>query len=1350
GGYMQQAPGGYMQQAAYAAAARIPVASFGQPQPPAHGGFDAQAMHGHHHQQAEDQATQRLARLENALLSLKPQIEVVSQGLGSRKVRATAMNADSSRSHFLLIITMEMTDKETGRSRTGKISIVDLAGSERLGKSGVSGEGQKEAIEINKSLTALGDVMMAFTQKAKVIPYRNSKLTQLMQDSLGGTAKTLMFVNISPSSSNVDESISSLKYASRARRLSTNAELEGAIFQLLLSHWSKQMDVSNMMEWTLGPCFDTPEACKACSDGASAAKPDVTYFSFAFRVLARWGFVLDRIVSEFIVVPTGIEELARSGTCLLLKGGGLSSHSRGFPRLSGPPDFAPVESPSWAELRRVRSLRPQLQLTAPLGILLLAAAGEKLRSLRRRRHARRASCSQWRSFGQQRVAGLTQRRFFENFGVLEAQVVAPLSSLEDFQTELRQLVASGDRDVQLISALVDSCIAGIAAARDQKDSGDGDGGEAYLVAALQQLLAAGFLRQAVRVFDRFARQIPLRSEELHGQILRILGSSIQVDAAVEHVRYLLQEQEIDVSGATRLFNRILSGIVEGSTDPNVVQMTEIVINAMDAAGASRSSETLRLMVEAKVNCASQGFLTEAGQDVLDFARRSGPPDGCALLAVSAAHLRGGDLDAAYRWFVASQLSKQRQVLNDRPSGEGGEAAAKRAMELVSQLARALAIGGQAQRLLRLLQQVSDDEGSLPPCASSVSLAGYTCGRTLATCWLEPPAEVVRRRAIWSGSESQTGLRVSCAEQFDWNQLETSRHEVYQWSPYLSPDTKPERAWQAPLRLKDPGSLGLARDWMGEGPTAAAARERLGERPWRRSGPAVLDRALKLQQPQLSTGTSSSSSAAISLVPQPRTWRVHHADIVKRAFLTPARISPPSPAHLRKMMLAERATRLMVPGSKEASVPLVRWSAMSVPALVRDAPKEVRAKLQTKSFQDSKQVKEMTKGDLIRILEDLQVDVSLLTKPSMGKLEEMVIFAASLAVGEQKVDLLNDLEYLESIRNLSDEKLHELWEAGFSSANTEVFGKDISELVEAQMMSECEADEEVAGDAADVQALCGAAHAADNKDLAAQVLRQLKDDILKPEVSEEANLGTAGQSLADAMTRGGWQRSSAEEFLLGQRLLPERDANSPTGLGNLTTRYLDPLMGLEGSDADRRGIVQAWVKPHEVNVSNVTGERMSHGTRLRSLLWNALYFLEETLRTQCLQGVSFMIVLSECRSASYVHSITFIELQDQEQKTIRTTFPKANEAQSIYVKRAAAEKHQITVSARRVLEALLTHPAQAKALKLRGTFYKVMENTEVIRRLRDLELPVPQLAAAASQLLKFVVELQEELSSSASP
>lgn len=143
----------------------------------------------------------------------------VGRGFGNRKVASTSMNADSSRSHLLFMIFVKVTDKETGKVRSGKITIVDLAGSERLAKSQVTGDAQKEAIEINKSLTALGDVMMAITSKAKMVPYRNHKLTQLMQDSLGGSAKTLMFVNISPASNNADETINALKYASRARSI---------------------------------------------------------------------------------------------------------------------------------------------------------------------------------------------------------------------------------------------------------------------------------------------------------------------------------------------------------------------------------------------------------------------------------------------------------------------------------------------------------------------------------------------------------------------------------------------------------------------------------------------------------------------------------------------------------------------------------------------------------------------------------------------------------------------------------------------------------------------------------------------------------------------------------------------------------------------------------------------------------------------------------------------------------------------------------------------------------------------------------------------------------------------------
>merc|ERR1711988_1942445 len=103
------------------------------------------------------------------------------------------MNSASSRSHLLLTITVECTVQETEQVIYGKITLCDLAGSERPKKSEVTGDALKEAIEINKSLTALDDVIEALTKGSKVVPYRNSKLTMLMQDSLGGSAKTLMF-----------------------------------------------------------------------------------------------------------------------------------------------------------------------------------------------------------------------------------------------------------------------------------------------------------------------------------------------------------------------------------------------------------------------------------------------------------------------------------------------------------------------------------------------------------------------------------------------------------------------------------------------------------------------------------------------------------------------------------------------------------------------------------------------------------------------------------------------------------------------------------------------------------------------------------------------------------------------------------------------------------------------------------------------------------------------------------------------------------------------------------------------------------------------------------------------------
>lgn len=96
-----------------------------------------------------------------------------------------------------------------------QLSFVDLAGSERIKKSGSSGNQLKEAQSINKSLSALGDVISALSSGSQHIPYRNHKLTMLMSDSLGGNAKTLMFVNVSPAESNLDETYNSLMYVKR-------------------------------------------------------------------------------------------------------------------------------------------------------------------------------------------------------------------------------------------------------------------------------------------------------------------------------------------------------------------------------------------------------------------------------------------------------------------------------------------------------------------------------------------------------------------------------------------------------------------------------------------------------------------------------------------------------------------------------------------------------------------------------------------------------------------------------------------------------------------------------------------------------------------------------------------------------------------------------------------------------------------------------------------------------------------------------------------------------------------------------------------------------------------------------
>ncbi|XP_067904460.1 kinesin-like protein KIF3B isoform X1 [Heterodontus francisci] len=148
---------------------------------------------------------------------------VMNVGNQNRSVGATNMNEHSSRSHAIFVITVECSEiglDGENHIRVGKLNLVDLAGSERQAKTGAQGERLKEATKINLSLSALGNVISALVDgKSTHIPYRDSKLTRLLQDSLGGNAKTVMVANIGPASYNCEETLTTLRYANRAKNI---------------------------------------------------------------------------------------------------------------------------------------------------------------------------------------------------------------------------------------------------------------------------------------------------------------------------------------------------------------------------------------------------------------------------------------------------------------------------------------------------------------------------------------------------------------------------------------------------------------------------------------------------------------------------------------------------------------------------------------------------------------------------------------------------------------------------------------------------------------------------------------------------------------------------------------------------------------------------------------------------------------------------------------------------------------------------------------------------------------------------------------------------------------------------
>ncbi len=151
-------------------------------------------------------------------------------GQRSRVTASTNMNLESSRSHSIFLVTINQKDVNTGSQKSGMLYLVDLAGSEKVGKTGASGQTLEEAKKINKSLSALGMVINSLTDgKSTHIPYRDSKLTRILQESLGGNSRTTLIINCSPSSYNDAETVGTLRFGMRAKTIKNKAKINAEL-----------------------------------------------------------------------------------------------------------------------------------------------------------------------------------------------------------------------------------------------------------------------------------------------------------------------------------------------------------------------------------------------------------------------------------------------------------------------------------------------------------------------------------------------------------------------------------------------------------------------------------------------------------------------------------------------------------------------------------------------------------------------------------------------------------------------------------------------------------------------------------------------------------------------------------------------------------------------------------------------------------------------------------------------------------------------------------------------------------------------------------------------------------------
>ena len=247
---------------------------------------------------------------EKYVESEQEMINFFNTGTNNRIVSSTKMNAISSRSHSLFSVTIYQRNVITESSKTGKLYFVDLAGSEKMSKAGVEGNTMlKEAQNINKSIMTLGMVINALTKGSKHIPYRDSKLTRVLQESLGGNSLTCLIINCSPNMLNQAETLSTLRFGQRAKLIKNKvvANTQQSVKELMMKLKQAEEKIKNLEKilgtWTndreYGNNFEEEKNRSKCPDCKQSINK-INYLNVQINTLSQENEYLQRDKDEFL------------------------------------------------------------------------------------------------------------------------------------------------------------------------------------------------------------------------------------------------------------------------------------------------------------------------------------------------------------------------------------------------------------------------------------------------------------------------------------------------------------------------------------------------------------------------------------------------------------------------------------------------------------------------------------------------------------------------------------------------------------------------------------------------------------------------------------------------------------------------------------------------------------------------------------------------------------------------------------------------------------------------------------------------------------------------------------------